>query len=129
MREEAINKKSGNHTLMLEFCKKYFPMKMDITKEIAGELGITLIENQSTWNRELLAGKINELLTTDFQKLISILYRVDVSEDKLKKLLQENPTADAGLIIADLMIERQLQKSKSKKETKINNDIPDDESW
>ena len=102
---------------------------MDITKEIAGELGITLIENQSTWNRELLAGKINELLTTDFQKLIAILYRVDVSEAKLKKLLQENPTADAGLIIADLMIERQLQKNKSKKETKINNDIPDDESW
>ena len=102
---------------------------MDITKEIAGELGITLIENQSTWNRELLAGKINELLTTDFQKLIAILYRVDVSESKLKKLLQENPAADAGLIIADLMIERQLQKNKSKKETKINNDIPDDESW
>ena len=102
---------------------------MDITKEIAGELGITLIENQSTWNRELLAGKINELLTTDFQKLIAILYRVDVSESNLKKLLQENPAADAGLIIADLMIERQLQKNKSKKETKINNDIPDDESW
>ncbi len=104
-------------------------MKVDITKEVAKELGLTLIENQSTWNTELLAGKINELLTTDFQKLISILYRVDVSEDKLKKLLQQNPTADAGLIIADLMIERQLQKSKSKKETKTNNDIPDDERW
>ena len=104
-------------------------MKVDITKEVATELDLTLIENQSTWNRELLAGKINELLTTDFQKLIAILYRVDVSEDKLKKLLQQNPTADAGLIIADLMIERQLQKSKSKKETKMNTDIPDDERW
>ena len=104
-------------------------MKVDFTKEVAKELGITLIENQSTLNRELLAGKINKLLTTDFQKLIAILYRVDVSEAKLKKLLQKNPTADAGLIIADLMIERQLQKNKSKKETKINNDIPDDESW
>ena len=129
MRKEAINKKSGNHTLFQEFCKKYFPMNVNITKQVAKELGLTLIENQSTWNRELLAGKINELLTTDFQKLITILYRVDVSEGKLKKLLQENPTADAGLIIADLMMERQLQKSKSKKETKINNDIPDDESW
>ena len=105
-------------------------MNVDITKEVAKELGLTLIENQSTWNKELLAGKINELLTTDFQKLIAILYRVDVSEAKLKKLLQENPTADAGLLIADLMIERQLQKTKSRQQFRQqDNHIDENEKW
>jgi hypothetical protein len=77
----------------------------------------------------LLADKINELLNNDFQKLVSILYRMDVSEIKLKLLLKDNPERDAAIMIADLMIERQVQKMKSRKETKNNNQIPDDEKW
>jgi len=48
---------------------------------------------------------------------------------KLKHLLKENPGEDAGFVIADLIIERQLQKIKSRKETKKDNHIPDDEKW
>lgn len=61
-------------------------------------------------NRDWLAGRINELLTHDFQRLVSILYRVDVDEIKLRYLLAKHPDTDAGIIIADLLIERQLQK-------------------
>jgi hypothetical protein len=97
---------------------------------IAKELGISVRENNSTLNRQLLADKINELLNTDFQKLVSILYRMDVSEAKLKLLLKDNPGSDAGIIIADLMIERQAQKIKSRQQFRQrDNNIDENEKW
>ena len=66
----------------------------------------------------------------DFQKLVAILYRLDVSETKLKKLLSENHHADAALLIADLMIERQVQKIKSRQQFhQRGNDIDENEKW
>src|ERR1700682_1591684 len=79
--------------------------------------------------KERLAAHISHLIQTNFQKLVSLLYRVDVSEPKLKILLKENPDADAGRIIADLIIERQLQKIKSREENKNNNIVPEDDKW
>jgi len=79
--------------------------------------------------KERLSSHINFLIQSDFQKLVSILYRVDVSESKLKHLLQENPGYDAANIITDLIIERQLQKIKSRQEHRNNENISDDEKW
>jgi hypothetical protein len=80
--------------------------------------------------REKLSVHINHLIQTDFQKLAAILYRVDVSERKLVSLLQENPGADAGPIIADLIIERQLQKIKSRRQFRQpDKDIDENEKW
>ena len=76
-----------------------------------------------------LAEAVNRLLNNNFEKLVSILYRIDVSEEKLKMVLKENPGADAGNIIADLIIERQLQKIKSRKKPASNDSIPDEEKW
>ena len=59
---------------------------------------------------------INDLIEHDFQKLISLLYRVDVPENKLRQMLRDNPGEDAGKIIASLMIERLLQKIRSREE-------------
>lgn len=53
---------------------------------------------------------INELIEHDFNRLISILYRIDVDEDKLKKRLREFPQVNAGEIILDMMVERQAPK-------------------
>jgi len=59
-----------------------------------------------------------------------ILYRMDVSEIKLKQLLNENPGTDAALIITDLMIERQEQKMISRQQfRKKDENISDDEKW
>src|SRR5450432_748705 len=60
----------------------------------------------------LLADRLNSLIRSDFNALIVILYRIDVSEEKLKKLLRDSPGEDAGRIMARLIIERQLQKIK-----------------
>jgi hypothetical protein len=96
--------------------------------EAAKEFGVTVPANES--GRYLLADRIDELLNSDFQKLVSILYRMDINEAKLKQLLKENPRTDAGLIIADMMIERQEQKIKSRSEFKQRDEnISDDEKW
>ena len=63
-----------------------------------------------------LADYLNQLILVNFERLVQLLYRIDVSEAKLKYLLKENPNEDAGRIIALLIIERQIQKIKFKKE-------------
>jgi hypothetical protein len=79
--------------------------------------------------KEKLSHQVNHLILNDFQKLVSVLYRIDVSEAKLKYLLKENPGEDAGKIIADLIIERQLQKIKSRQDFRRGSNIKDDDQW
>ena len=77
-----------------------------------------------------LSDYINKLIQTDFQKLISCLYRIDVSEIKLKQLLQQRPDEDAGKIIAALIIERQLQKIKSRRQfSQQDDEFTGEEKW
>ena len=65
-----------------------------------------------------LSAYINEMLLHRFNELIQLLYRVDIDEQKLKKLLQENSDQDAGDIIARMIIERQVQKIRSREQLK-----------
>ncbi|MGI8637666.1 MAG: hypothetical protein ACR2KZ_19885, partial [Segetibacter sp.] len=61
---------------------------------------------------------------------ISILDRLDISEKKLKQLLQQTKDATAGDIIAELIVERQLQKIDSRNAFKNSApDMPDVERW
>lgn len=63
----------------------------------------------------ILAARINTLITDDFNRLIQLLYRIDVNEEKLKKLLRENSTTDAGVLIAGLIIRRQWEKIETRR--------------
>lgn len=79
---------------------------------------------------EELVTYINHLIAKDFSKLVYLLYAVDVSENKLKQILAENPNEDAGKLIAMMILERQEQKRKSREQFKIlEQDIPEDEKW
>ena len=79
--------------------------------------------------KQKLALHINHLINHDFEKLVSLLYRVDVNENKMRKVLDNKEGENAPMLIAGLIIERQLQKLKTRKESKSNNEIPDDEKW
>lgn len=79
--------------------------------------------------RSKLSDYINSLITKDFSRLIAILYRLDISERNLKELLQEQPQTNAGNIIADMIIERQLQKIETRKKYFSNNNIDADDKW
>lgn len=88
----------------------------------------TVLEMQDAEN--FLADKMNELIKTNFNYVVQLLYRIDVNETKLKQVLKGNPNEDAGKIIAALIIERQQQKIISRNTFK-NNDtqISEEEKW
>lgn len=80
--------------------------------------------------RNTISDYINELLEKNFERLVSLLYRLDVNENKLRQLLKDNKQEDAGLLIADLIIERQLEKINTRKQFKSSSgDINEDEKW
>ena len=99
-----------------------------VLEEISKELEVIVKDHSIT--KQILIEKINDLVNTHFQKLVSILYRMDVSETKLKQLLNENAGTNAALIITDLIIERQEQKIISRQQfRKKDENISDDEKW
>lgn len=53
-----------------------------------------------------LIAYINDCINHDFNKLVQLLYRIDVSEQKLKTILQSHPNEDAARLIAAVIIER-----------------------
>lgn len=79
--------------------------------------------------RQQLVDYINELLLHDFNKLVQLLYRIDVSEKKLKTVLSENQQTDAAVIITDLIIKRQEEKIKAKQSFKSDNNIAEEDKW
>lgn len=72
---------------------------------------------------------IDSMIKEDFEKLIFILYRVDVSEDKLKNILKLNNGMDAAKTIADLIILRQFEKIKSRAQFTTDSKVDDEERW
>jgi hypothetical protein len=89
----------------------------ELIQNINTNLSITLPEKISfNTLKEKLTLHINYLIEKDFEKLVSLLYSIDVSENKLKNILYLYAGKNAGEIIAQLIIERQLEKIKSRKE-------------
>ena len=89
-----------------------------------------LVVLRSSDRLKQLTAAINDLINHDFGKLVQLLYRVDVSENLVKKMLQEYPTEDAGGLIATLLVERQVQKVIQRQQwNTAENDIPDEEKW
>ena len=79
--------------------------------------------------KQYLITHISQLLKNDFSALVQLLYRMDIPEEKLRYYLQQNKEEMASGIIAELMIERQLQKAESRRLFSKKEDIPDDEKW
>ena len=104
-------------------------MEQKVFELIVRELEPSLDIADTALNKELLLAKINQLIINDFSRLISILRRIDVSEKKLKRLLRERTKTDAAHTILELMIERQVEKIKTKGGFKAEDGIPDDEKW
>ncbi len=72
--------------------------------------------------REKLIELVNDLINENFSTLLQLLYSIDVNEKKIRLLIEKNPIGDSASIIADLIIERQLQKIASRKLFKENGD-------
>ena len=102
---------------------------MDLIEQLFSANQNSLTELQKKDFEKKLVEYINELLLHDFNKLIQLLYRVDVNENKLKNLLKANPQTDAADLIAELLIQRQIEKIKTKQAFKKNDNISEEEKW
>lgn len=89
-------------------------LNKELSLEFSEKLAMDELQQQ-------LTDHINHLINTDFEKLIYYLYRIDVNEAKMKQLLQQQGGENAAELIAKLIIDRQLQKIKSRAEHKTSN--------
>lgn len=80
-------------------------------------------------NKKELIDAINWLIVHDFEKLVFILYRIDVSEAKIKVLLNKDNTNFAAPVIADAIIERLEEKKVSRQKYKQDPSASEEEKW
>jgi iron-sulfur cluster repair protein YtfE (RIC family) len=81
--------------------------------------------------RKHIIQRINEWINNDFEHLLFMLYRIDVHEDKVRKLMAAHKGENAAEVIADLIIERQKQKIETRKLFHMERpaDVDDSELW
>jgi len=100
-----------------------------IIDELSSNMEIDLHDKRSIDELRLaLSGYINYLISHDMNKLMRILYKVDVSEKILKTSLQTSDK-EPGDIIAGLIVDRQLEKMETRQRFKSKDDVPEDEKW
>ena len=73
------------------------------------------IENDYIELHTQLIAQIDELIKTSYSKLISVLYRIDLSEEELRQGAKELPRYNQVEAIAHLIIVRELKKVLSRK--------------
>ena len=74
------------------------------------EKQVELVSQDMQEFREKLRMLINYMLDNEFEKLLNAMYRLDINEEKFKLVLSNQESPDVGLDIADLVIEREMQK-------------------
>lgn len=65
--------------------------------------------------KEKLIQIIRYFLDKEFERLLQAMYRIDINENKLKIALASDPPENVASTIADLIIERELQKVETRR--------------
>lgn len=68
--------------------------------------------------KAFLSEKLKDMLDNNFNLLVNTLYRIDVNEEKLNELFGSKNRTYIPEALADLIIERQLQKIHFRKKYK-----------
>ncbi|MBE2217788.1 MAG: hypothetical protein IAE90_06280 [Ignavibacteria bacterium] len=68
--------------------------------------------------RDILAVRVREMLDKNVEKLVSTLYRIDVSQRVTDEIFNLSSKDDIALLIADAVIARQLKKIDSRRKYK-----------
>ena len=69
--------------------------------------------------RQWLESQIEMMMAQDFQRLIHLLYRIDISEEKAKMAFA---SAEPSVELAQLIVERELQKVISREKYREGNE-------
>lgn len=100
---------------------KYFN-RLDLIKETANQIikdfdmfGMEIKFSGNAYNAyeelfEQIEPHIKNLISTNHQKFLGFLYRIDLSDVQIKKAVNENSSESFSAIVTDLIIKRELQK-------------------
>jgi response regulator of citrate/malate metabolism len=87
----------------------------ELSKAISSRFEIDVTGNYSLDDlKQALFYRIRELLDKNVERLLSMLYRVDLSQNKLDEIFQNESKEDIAEKIAEAVIERQLEKIKTR---------------
>lgn len=68
----------------------------------------------------ILSQRIGELLEKNVEKLIHILYRIDVNQRKTDDIFNNPSKEEIVLLLTDAVIERQIEKVQTRRKYKSN---------
>jgi hypothetical protein len=100
---------------------KYFN-RLDLIKDTANQIikdfdmfGLEIKFSGNVYNAyeelfEQIEPHINQLISSNQQKFMEILYRIDLNDEQIKKAMNENLSESFSTIVSDLIIKRELQK-------------------
>ncbi|MGQ0829290.1 MAG: hypothetical protein ACT4ON_12960 [Bacteroidota bacterium] len=96
--------------------------RLDLIKETANQIikdfdmfGLEIKFSGNAYNAyeelfEQIEPHVNQLIISNQTKFMGILYRIDLSDEQIKKSVQENTSESFSAIVTDLIIKRELQK-------------------
>ncbi len=90
----------------------------DIHQALVQQWGIWPVgENRIAWDAlvEELGRRVEFLLKHDFERLMSCMYMVDVSEQRFSEAVKLPEEDRPARVIAELILEREVQKMESRK--------------
>ena len=70
---------------------------------------------------KLIEELVTELVNHDFERLLLMLYRLDVSEQKVKQAIDASGPTNASRNIAELIMAREKEKAVSREQYKTDN--------
>lgn len=79
--------------------------------------------------RQQIEQEINALIDTDFNRLVQLLYSIDVDEQQLKAALRQQTDIDAAHLIAGMLITRLKEKAASRTHVKPPDITDGEERW
>ncbi len=109
-----------------------FTDSLALIKDLNQSYGWELADSLTMQELEaLLAEIVNGWIRSDFTRLVQFLYRIDISESRLRLLLEENTEADTGQLLARLILERLGQKIETRRKYKPGGTetTSDEERW
>lgn len=91
--------------------------------------GLELVNSEETL-LQWLEIRLNDLILHHFETLLFLLYRIDIDEAQVRKMLGARANENAGRILAELILKRQKEKLAWREKLKgYGTDGDDSERW
>ncbi len=96
------------------------PLTKSTTQLIVSSFELEIPEEQASEQElfDLLCDRIAYLIEYRIDFLLSLMYRLDVAESKINKVLSPSAEKPANVGLAELVMERQRERMRTKKEYK-----------